>query len=303
MVRESPSRGRNSPHVAGFYHTKTGSISYIVWDPVTRMAAIVDPVLDFDEKCGTITGAFADNLLNFAQERGLQLTWILDTHPHADHFSAASYLKRITAVPMAIGRRVIDIQTTWKHIYAMPEFKNDGSQWDRLFDDNDEFKIGTLIARVVDSPGHTLASITYVIGDAAFTHDTLFMPDSGSARCDFPGGDARALYRTIQTILSFPDDTRLFAGHDYRPNGRAALWESTPVIQRAENRHAHRSLSEQDFISLRTNRDSTLPLPGLMLFALQVNIQGGKLPTSDQLGRAFLKFPIHDLTYRATEEP
>jgi glyoxylase-like metal-dependent hydrolase (beta-lactamase superfamily II) len=295
-MRESSSRGAGSPNVAGFYHAKTGSISYVVWDPTTRMAAIIDPVLDFDEKCGAVTSSFADNLLNFAQARNLQLTWILDTHPHADHFSAANYLKKITNVPMAIGKRIVEVQTIWKHIYAMPEFRNDGSQWDRLFDDNDEFKIGNLNTRIVDSPGHTLASITYVIGDAAFTHDTLFMPDSGSARCDFPGGDARDLYRTIKSILSFPDDTRLFVGHDYRPNGRDALWESTPVIQKTVNKHAQRSLSEQDFISLRADRDSTLPLPGLMLFALQVNIQGGKLPISDQLGRAFLKFPIHDLT-------
>jgi glyoxylase-like metal-dependent hydrolase (beta-lactamase superfamily II) len=267
------------------------------------MAAIIDPVLDFDERCGTVTSSFADNLLNFAQARNLQLSWILDTHPHADHFSAASYLQNLTNVPMAIGKRVIDVQTIWKRIYALPDFKNNGSQWDRLFDDKDEFAIGSLNTNVLHSPGHTLASITYVVGDAAFIHDTIFMPDSGSARCDFPGGDARDLYRSIRSILSFPDDTRLFVGHDYRPDGRDAMWESTPAIQRRENKHAYQSLSEQDFVSLRVNRDSTLPLPGLMLFALQVNIQGGKLPISDRLGRAFLKFPINNLTSLANEQP
>lgn len=214
------------PVVQGFFDKRTFSVQYVVSDPATHKCAIIDPVLDYDEKSGSTATTNADRLLAYIEEQGLELEWILDTHPHADHFSAAHYLKERTGAPTAIGSHVTAVQQLWKGIYNWPEFPADGSQWDRLFAGGDSFTIGELEARVIFSPGHTLASITYVIGDAAFIHDTLFMPDSGSARADFPGGSANCLWNSIQQILSLPGDTRLFVGHDYQPGGREPLWEN-----------------------------------------------------------------------------
>lgn len=225
------------PEVAGFYDARTGSIQYVVACPSSRTCAIIDPVLDFDEKSGSTATTNADAILDYINSRNLKLEWILDTHPHADHFSAARYLKAKTGVPTAIGERVKQVQRIWQEIYNWPDPACDGSQWDRLFGDGEIFKIGELEARVMHSPGHTLASITYVIGDAAFIHDTLFMPDSGSARADFPGGSAADLWKSIQDVLSLPDRTRLFTGHDYRPGGRQALWESSVSEQKEKNPH------------------------------------------------------------------
>jgi glyoxylase-like metal-dependent hydrolase (beta-lactamase superfamily II) len=205
----------------------------VVSDPATLACALIDPVLDYDEKSGCTATTSADALLAFVQEQGLTVEWILDTHPHADHLSASGYLKDQTGAKTGIGEQVVAVQRLWKGIYNLPDtFPADGSQWDRLFADGDVFRIGDMEASVMFSPGHTLASVTYVIGDAAFIHDTLFMPDFGTARCDFPGGDARALWRTIQSILSLPDDTRLFSGHDYRPGGPPPAWESLVAKQR-----------------------------------------------------------------------
>jgi len=216
------------PDVTGFYDAATGSIQYIVTDPSTRKCAIIDPVLDFDPRSGSTRTTSADQLLRYIEAHGLTLEWILDTHPHADHFSAAGYLRDKTGAPTAIGERVVDVQRLWKTLYNLPDtFRMDGSQWDHLFADGEQFVVGELDARALLSPGHTLCSITYVIGNAAFVHDTLFMPDSGTARCDFPGGDARQLWGSIQRILRLPADTRLFTGHDYRPKGRPAQWESS----------------------------------------------------------------------------
>jgi glyoxylase-like metal-dependent hydrolase (beta-lactamase superfamily II) len=217
----------HKPDVTGFYDVRTGSIQYVVADPATGKCAIIDPVLDFDEKSGSTATRNADAILDHVAAKGLTVEWILDTHPHADHFSAARYLKARTGAPTAIGEHVKGVQRIWKAIYNWPDFACDGSQWDRLFTDGETFRIGELKARVLHSPGHTLASISYVIGDAAFIHDTLFMPDSGSARADFPGGSAADLWRSIQAILALPDETRLFTGHDYCPGGRKARWEST----------------------------------------------------------------------------
>ncbi len=214
----------NNPAVAGFYHEETGSIAYVVADPATRHAAIIDPVLDYDEKAGRISTQSADALLKYVQDNKLSVDWIFDTHPHADHFTAAAYLKDKLGAPAAIGRNIGAVQTLWKAIYNLPDFPADGSQWDRLFAGGDAFNVGSLPGRVMFSPGHTLASITYVVGDAAFIHDTLFQPDTGSARCDFPGGNAGILYDSIAAILALPDQTRLFTGHDYRHDGRAARW-------------------------------------------------------------------------------
>jgi glyoxylase-like metal-dependent hydrolase (beta-lactamase superfamily II) len=281
------------PDVVGFYDAPTASIQYVVADPSTRKCAIIDPVLDFDPRSGSTRTTNADRLLRYIEAHGLTPEWILDTHPHADHFSAAGYLKDKTGAPTAIGKRVVEVQRLWKTLYNLPDtFRMDGSQWDHLFADGERFAVGELKARVLLSPGHTLCSITYVIGNAAFVHDTLFMPDSGTARCDFLGGDAQQLWRSIQRILRLPADTRLFTGHDYRPKGRPAQWESSIAAQKADNAHL-RDCDEAKFVKLRKQRDQGLSLPTLMLAALQVNIAGGQLPAPENDGHRYLKIPLN----------
>ncbi len=248
--RASNAPGR--PDVTGFYEPRTGSIQYLVADPATRRCAIVDPIFDYDEKSGATATRSADALLRYIEINRLQLDWILDTHPHADHLSAADYLKRQTGAPTAIGARVVEMQARWRDIYNLPsDFKTDGSQWDRLFADGEHFRLGEVDVRIMLSPGHTSASITFVAGDAAFVHDTLFMPDSGTARADFPGGKAAELWRSIQGILALPPSTRVFTGHDYRPGGRKAAWESTVGAQRATNIHLVQAPTEAAFVALR----------------------------------------------------
>lgn len=283
------------PLVKGFFDERTFSVQYVVTDPVTKKCAIVDPVLDFDEKSGAIATRNADAILDYVREQGFTVEWILDTHPHADHLSAARYLKQKTGAPTAIGQKVTDVQNLWKGIYNWPEFPADGSQWDRRFAEGDTFSVGTIPAKVLFSPGHTLASITYVIGDAAFVHDTLFVPDSGTARADFPGGSASRLWRSIQEILALPDETRIFVGHDYQPGGREPRWESTVAEQKARNTHVSKCRSEPEFVELREARDRTLPMPKLILHALQVNMNGGRLPEPESNGKRYLKFPIDAL--------
>jgi glyoxylase-like metal-dependent hydrolase (beta-lactamase superfamily II) len=291
--RPARARPQRESGVAGFFECRTCAVQYVVSDPETGACAIIDPVLDYDEKSGSTATASADTLLRYVSERNLDVAWILDTHPHADHLSAAAYLREKTGAPTGIGERVVEVQRLWKDIYNLPDtFVPDGSQWDRLFTDGDRFAIGSMEAQALFSPGHTLASVTYVVGDAAFVHDTLLMPDYGTARCDFPGGDARQLWRTIQRILSLPHDTRLFTGHDYMPGGRAPAWESTIAEQRAHNVHIQQAQSEQEFVALREARDAKLPLPKLILHALQVNITGGRLPTPEGNGRRYLKIPL-----------
>lgn len=289
------------PVVRGFYEARTGSVQYVVACPRTRICAIIDPVLDFDEKSGATATRSADAILDHVRAEGLTVAWILDTHPHADHFSAARYLREKTGAPTAIGERVVEVQRLWAAIYGLADLPTDGSQWDRTFADGDTFTLGDLPGRVLFSPGHTLASVTYVIGDAAFVHDTLFMPDSGTARADFPGGSAAALWRSIRTILALPDDTRLFTGHDYRPGGREARWESTVAEQRARNTHMVAAADEAAFVRIREARDATLPMPRLILHALQVNIRGGRLPEPEANGRRYLKFPLDALEGAAWE--
>ncbi len=283
------------PLVSGFYDKPTGAVQYVVADPVTRRCAIIDPVLDFDEKSGVTATTNADALLDFIAREGLDVEWIFDTHPHADHFSAAHYLKQKTGAPTAIGERVVDVQNLWKAIYNWPDFPSDGRQWDRLFGEGEVFSIGRLPVTVLFSPGHTLASITYVVGDAAFVHDTLFMPDSGTARCDFPGGSAARLWGSLQGILALPDHTRVFVGHDYQTGGREPRWESTVGEQKASNIHLVAARTEAEFVALREARDRTLPMPRLILHALQVNINGGRLPEPEANGRRYLKFPLDAL--------
>lgn len=290
------------PNVKGFFEKRTFSIQYVVSDPATRQCAIIDPVLDFDEKSGATATRSADGILDFVARERLSVQWILDTHPHADHFSAAHYLKAKTGAPTAIGARVSDVQRLWKKIYNLPGLPTDGSQWDRLFADGDTFKVGDIDGRVMFSPGHTLASITYVIGDAAFVHDTLFMPDSGTARADFPGGDARQLWNSIQAILALPDKTRIFPGHDYQPHGRPPLWESSVGEEKAMNTHVATGQTEAGFVALREARDKKLAMPKLILHALQINIRGGRLPEPEADGRRYLKFPLDALDGAAWED-
>jgi uncharacterized protein (TIGR01244 family) len=282
------------PTVKGFFDRRTWSIQYVVSDPDTGKCAIIDPVRDFDEKAGATATINADAILDYIRENKLTVEWILDTHPHADHFSAARYLKEKTGAPTGIGEKVVDVQKLWKGIYNWPELAIDGSQWDKLFAHGETFKVGSIDAKVMFSPGHTLASVTYVIGDAAFVHDTLFMPDSGTARADFPGGDARMLWRSIQDILSLADETRIFTGHDYQPDGRAPRWESTVAEQKKSNTQIA-GVSEDEFVKMRIARDETLPMPKLILHALQVNIRGGRLPEPEDNGKRYLKFPLDAL--------
>ena len=281
-----------APEVTGFYDPRTFSIQYVVADPASRQCAVVDPVLDFEERSGCTATRNADAILAHVERRGLKIAWILDTHPHADHFSAAGYLKQRSGAPTATGEKVIEVQKLWQGFYNRPDFPTDGSQWDRLFADGERFAIGDLDAGVMFSPGHTLASITYLVEDAAFVHDTLFMPDGGTARADFPGGDAAAQWRSIQAILALPEATRLFTGHDYQPGGREPRWQSTVAEQKARNIHLAKAATEAEYVALRQARDRTLPMPKLILQALQVNIDGGRLPAPEANGRRYLKIPL-----------
>ncbi|MBD2746612.1 MBL fold metallo-hydrolase [Microvirga sp. BT688] len=282
------------PEVKAFFEPRTCSIQYVVADPDTKRCAIIDPVLDFEPKSGATSTGSADDILAYIEQQGYSLEWILDTHPHADHFSAAGYLKDRTGAPTAIGEKVVEVQKLWKAFYNWPDsFPTDGSQWDRLFADGERFKIGNLDVEVMFCPGHTLCSITYLVGDAAFIHDTLFIPDGGTARADFPGGSAKALWHSIQRIMALPDDTRLFVGHDYMPGGRAPQWESTVAQQRRENTHLVKAATEEEFVALREGRDRALPMPKLILNALQVNIRGGRLPEPESDGKRYLKIPLN----------
>ena len=282
------------PIVKPFWDKPTGSWQYVFHDPETMKGAIVDPVLDYDPLAAATATKNAERILDYVKAEGIEVVWILDTHPHADHFSAGPWLKERLSAPTAIGEHVVKVQKLWQDIYNLPEnFPADGSQWDRLFRDGETFEVGNIPVRVMFSPGHTLASITYVAGDAAFVHDTLMMPDSGSSRADFPGGSSKALYDSIQAILALPDDTRVFVGHDYAPNGREAACEATIAEHKAANIHFRDAPSEAEYRKVRDGRDATLPLPKLMLAALQVNIRGGRLPEAEDNGRSFLKVPLN----------
>ena len=281
-----------SPVVKPFWDEPTGSWQYVFHDPASLKGAIVDPVMNYDPNAGAISTTSAQEILDYVREEGIEIVWILDTHPHADHFSAAPWLSAQLGAPTAIGDHVTEVQALWKDIYNLPDdFPTDGSQWDKLFFDGEEFMVGEVPVKVMFSPGHTLASITYVAGDAAFVHDTLMMPDSGTSRADFPGGSSKALYDSIQAILALPDDTRIFVGHDYAP-GREAACEATVARHRAANIHLKDAPSEAEYRAVRDARDATLPLPKLMLAALQINIRGGRKPEAEGNGRAYLKIPL-----------
>lgn len=286
----SPSR----PAVQAFLHPQSSTWSYLVTDPATRRAAVIDPALDLDLKSGRVSSASVQVLISAAREAGVTVDWILETHAHADHLSAAQVVKRALGGQVAIGAGIRAVQAHFKAVFDLgPEFKPDGSQFDRLFVDGESFAIGALEARVLATPGHTPDSLTYVIGDAAFVGDSIFMPDSGTARCDFPGGDARTLYRSIQRLYGLPDDTRLFMCHDYGPGGRPHAHLTTVSAERAGNIHAAGEVSEEAFVQRRESRDATLEVPALLYPALQVNIRAGHMPPAEANGTAYLKIPLH----------
>jgi len=295
-VRNSPSTGPASPDVVGFYEADTGSIQYLVSDPVTKAAAIIDAVWNFNPQHARTSTESIDEILRFVEDERLDVQWILDTHPHADHFMAGALLKERLGAPQASGEKVRDIAKIWREIYHLPDAFDVDASFDRLFADGDTFNIGDLAVRVMLSPGHTLGSITYVVGDdAAFVHDTLMYPDSGTSRADFPGGDAAVLYRSIEQILALSDRTRLFVGHDYCKDGREPAWEATVAEHKANNIHVKDGVGEAEYVELRTERDNTLPLPDRMLCALQVNLRGGRLPPAEADGRHYFKIPVNRL--------
>ena len=283
-----------SPVVRAFFDRPTGSLQYVMHDPDTMKGAIIDPVWNFDAASGATWTDSADEILDHVREQGIDVEWILDTHPHADHFSAAVYLsEKLGGVPRAIGERVTEVQKLWAEIYNDADLPVDGSQWDRLFADGDEFTIGDIPVRVMLSPGHTLASITYVAGDAAFVHDTLMFPSSGTSRADFPGGSSAELWDSLRAILDLPSETRLYVGHDYPEKKRQPNCMATVAEHRLANIHVKDGIDRESFIARRDARDESLPLPDRMLYALQVNIRGGRLPEADQDGRVFFRVPAN----------
>ncbi len=292
--RKSPSNGPASPDVAGFYEPDTGSIQYVVTDPATKAAGIIDAVWNFNPQHARTSTEAIDQILGYVEDENLDVSWILDTHPHADHFMAGAVLKERLGASQAIGEKVRDIAEIWRGVYHLPDAFDVDAAFDRLFADGDTFNIGDLAVRVILSPGHTLGSITYVVGDdAAFVHDTLMYPDSGTSRADFPGGDAAVLYRSIQQILNLPDRTRLFVGHDYCKDGREPAWEATVAEHKANNIHLKGGVGEAEYVKVRTERDKTLMLPDRMLYALQVNLDGGRLPEPETDGRSYFKVPAN----------
>ncbi len=283
-----------APEVTPFFDEPTNTLSYVVKDPDSKACAVVDSVMDLDYPSGTVTFGGADRIIAFIRENGLELQWILETHVHADHLSAAPYLQRALGGRIAIGSAISVVQETFGNIFdAGPGFARDGSQFDVLLSDGDSIHIGGLEGYAMHTPGHTPACMTYVVGDAVFVGDTLFMPDGGTARADFPGGDAGTLYRSIQRILSLPEDYRVFVCHDYMPEGRGLEYETTIGKQLAANIHVHRGITESGYVSMREARDATLDMPTLILPSLQVNMRAGHFPPAQQSGQLFLKLPIN----------
>ncbi len=286
----------NAPRVRAFFHEPTFTVSYLVWDPATRRAAIIDSVLDFDHASGRTGTASAEAILAAVREEGVTVDWLLETHAHADHLSAAPFLKQATGAPIVIGEHIKAVQRVFKDVFNLGYVTADGRPFDRLVADGDTLPLGELEIQAWHTPGHTPACVSYLIGDAVFVGDTLFMPDYGTARCDFPGGDARALYRSIRRLLELPPQTRLFLCHDYKAPGREDYaWETTVAAQRAGNVHVHDGVGEDAFVAMREARDKTLAMPALILPSIQVNIRAGELPPPEDNGVRYLKLPIDAL--------
>jgi len=284
------------PEVIAFFDKPTNTVSYVVKDPNSKACAIVDSVMDMDYASGRIAYQSADTIINCIRQKELVLEWLIETHVHADHLSAAPYIQGKLGGKLGIGEKITIVQETFGKIFnEATEFQRDGSQFDRLFADGDVYTIGTMTAFAMQTPGHTPACMTHVIGDAAFVGDTLFMPDGGTARADFPGGDAGLLYRSIKRVLELPPETRLFMCHDYGPNGRRIQWETTVAEEKANNVHVRDCVSEEEFVAMRTARDATLAMPRLIIPSIQVNMRAGELPPEDGKGKRFLKIPINGL--------
>lgn len=295
LHKTSSSRGAGSADVTGFYDKDTGSIQYLVSDPETRKGAVIDTVMGFNPAHAATDTHCAEDVLRFAEAENIEIVWILDTHPHADHLMASSWLKQRLGAPNAIGEKVREISGLWRDLYHLPDAFNPERDFDHLFADGDTFEIGSLPVRVMLTPGHTLGSITYVVGsDAAFVNDTFMQPDVGTSRADFPGGSAAELYDSLQQILSLGDDTRLFVGHDYGTDERdEPAWESTVSQQRRENKHLAGGVAKADYVDVREKRDSTLALPDRMLHVLQMNLRAGRLPETESDGESYLKIPLN----------
>jgi glyoxylase-like metal-dependent hydrolase (beta-lactamase superfamily II) len=294
MKTNLPGSGAMNPTVQSFFDPATWTVSHVVHAGAGTPCAIIDSVLDYDPKSGRTGTASADRLVEFVQENHLEVQWILETHAHADHLSAAQYLRKKLGGKITIGSAIMQVQGVFKGIFNLePGFVADGHQFDHLLEVGESFGIGALSATALSVPGHTPACMAYQIGDAVFVGDTLFMPDVGTARCDFPGGNARTLYQSIRRLLALPPDTRLFMCHDYPPAGRPVTWQSTVAAQRAHNIHVHDGVSEEAFVSMRTARDATLEMPVLILPAVQVNIRAGEMPPPEANGVAYLKIPVN----------
>jgi glyoxylase-like metal-dependent hydrolase (beta-lactamase superfamily II) len=286
-----------NPEVKAFFDEATFTVSFVVTDPETRKCAIVDSVLDFDYSSGRTDTKSADAIVAFVKEHGLEPIWLLETHVHADHLSAAPYIQEQLGGKIGIGENITIVQDTFGKVFNEgTRFQRDGSQFDRLFKEGDSFEIGPLKGRVLHTPGHTPACLTYVIGDAAFVGDTLFMPDFGTARADFPGGSAEMLYDSIQKILALPETTRIFVGHDYKAPGRDQYaWETSVAEQKALNVHVGGGATAEDFVAMRKARDATLDMPKLIIPSIQVNMRAGQMPEPDESGKRFLKVPVNEL--------
>jgi glyoxylase-like metal-dependent hydrolase (beta-lactamase superfamily II) len=295
---EAVQKGRGTRSaIRSFFDESTNTVSYVVYDATSKIAAIIDSVLDFDAAAARTSTASADEVIAFVEAEDLKVEWLLETHAHADHLSAAPYIQERLGGRLAIGRDIIRVQNVFGKIFNTgTDFARDGSEFDRLFDDGDSFTIGSINAMALHVPGHTPADMAYVIGDAVFTGDTLFMPDYGTARADFPGGDARQLYRSIRRLLSLPPETRLYLCHDYKAPGRDGyVWETTVTAQRTGNVHVHEGVSEEEFVAMRTQRDATLSMPNLILPSVQLNMRGGHLPKPEENGTRYLKIPLNTI--------
>ena len=282
------------PEVYALLHAASSTICYIVACPTTKQCAVIDTVLDFDVASGRTSTTFAEQIIAKVRELGLTVQWILESHVHADHLSSAPVVHKALGGTIGIGDHIGEVQAGFAKIYNLgPQFQVDGEQFGHLFADGEQFAIGSIPAKVMHTPGHTPACITYVIGDAVFCGDTLFMPDFGTARCDFPGGSAHTLYRSVKRILALPTETRVFVGHDYGPGGREIAWESTVGEQRASNKHVQDGIDEETFVAMRTKRDAELAMPGLLLPSIQVNIRAGNLPEPEDNGVSYMKLPLN----------
>ena len=282
--------------IKGFFDEETSTISYVVYDMTSKKCAVIDSVLDFDFSSGTIDYHNAEKIISYIEKMNLNLEWLIETHVHADHLSASPYIQKKLGGKIGISEKISDIQNIFgKTFNAGTEFQRDGSQFDRLFKDNDEYKIGSIKCKVINTPGHTPACTAHVIGNSIFVGDTLFMPDLGSARADFPGGDARELYRSIQKILSYPDDTLIFVCHDYPPTSRKVEWVTTVGEQKKNNIHVKTSIGEDEFVKVREARDKTLSMPKLIIPSIQVNMRAGNLPPAEDSGDVFIKVPINSM--------